>query len=269
MKSCADLALWLRCIAGDLGNQDHLPSQEAAFRELLHGQDGYAEPSVPASLAPFKPELISLPRTWLVHHVPKNLLQEDDRRYREVQERMLRSHPREPDEVVKQPYWDPALKHNPRNYRKFVQKLNSIGYLEFTLSPSDHAGVFFVWKSDRKKIRMIIDARPANSNFLDPPGVSLSTAETCSKLEVETSDDADDLHAFSLFAGLSDVKDCFHRVEQPRWLSKHFCFMPIEARHGRCWKAIGFAPMIPFFQCLVRCAWASHGRFTLRSASTT
>ena len=47
-------------MAGGLGNQDHLPSQEAAFRGLLHGQDGYAEPSVPASLAPFKPELISL-----------------------------------------------------------------------------------------------------------------------------------------------------------------------------------------------------------------
>ena len=34
-----------------------------------------------------------------------------------------------------------------------------------------------------------------------------------------------------LHVGLSDVKDCFHRIKQPRWLSKHFCFLPIEARH--------------------------------------
>jgi len=123
-------------------------------------------------------DLVGAPRA-------EDLLDEDDRRYLEVQERMLNSVSREQDEVVKQPYWDPALKHNPRNYRKFIQKLNSIGYLEFTLSPSDHAGVFFVWKSDHKKIRMIVDARPANSKFRDPAGVSLSTAETFSKFEVE------------------------------------------------------------------------------------
>lgn len=218
-------------MAGDLGNQDHLPSQEAAFRELLHGEDGYAEPAVPASLAPFKLELISLPQDLVGAPRAEDLLDEDDRRYLEVQERMLNSVSREQDEVVKQPYWDPALKHNPRNYRKFIQKLNSIGYLEFTLSPSDHAGVFFVWKSDHKKIRMIVDARPANSKFRDPPGVSLSTAETFSKFEVEPSSSGEDSLPFSLFAGLSDVKDCFHRIKQPRWLSKHFCFMPIEARH--------------------------------------
>ena len=127
------------------------------------------------------------------------------------------------------PYWDPALRHNPRNYRKFIKRLCDIKYLEFTLEPSNHAGVFFVWKSDKKKIRMIVDARPANSVFADPPGVSLSTAETFAKIEVEGGAPYD--FDFGLFAGLSDVKDCFHRIKQPRWLAKHFCFMPIEARH--------------------------------------
>ena len=41
-----------------------------------------------------------------------------------------------------------------------------------------------------------------------------------------------------IYAGLSDVRDCFHRIKQPRWLSKFFCFLPIEARHvglaGQC-----------------------------------
>lgn len=68
-------------MAGELGNQDHLPSQEAAFRELLHGQDGYAEPSVPASLAPFKLELISLPQDLVGAPRAEDLLDEDDRRY--------------------------------------------------------------------------------------------------------------------------------------------------------------------------------------------
>ena len=217
-------------LAGDLGDQCHLPSQEAALRELLHGQDGYAEPSVPASLAPFKLELISLPQDLRGAPRAEDLLSVEDRRYLEVQERMLRSDSECVEVQPKKPYWDPALKNNPRNYRKFIQKLHSIEYLEYTLSPVQHAGVFFVWKSDRQKIRMIVDARPANCEFADPPGVSLATAETFSKFEVEC-DSGTPPNDFGLFVGLSDVKDCFHRIKQPRWLSKHFCFLPIEARH--------------------------------------
>ena len=76
-------------LAGDLGDQCHLPSQEAALRELLRGQDGYAEPSVPASLAPFKLELISLPQDLRGAPRAEDLLPVEDRRYLEVQERML------------------------------------------------------------------------------------------------------------------------------------------------------------------------------------
>ena len=83
---------------------------------------------------------------------------------------------------------------------------------------------------------MIVDARPANAIFRDPPGVALATAETFSKIEIDFGEECD-LHklgtdpSFGLHVGLSDVKDCFHRIKQPRWLSKYFCFMPIEARH--------------------------------------
>ena len=214
---------------GDLDGHGCLPSQEAALLELLRGQDGYAEPATPASLAPFNLELVSLPEDLTGAPCAEDLLNEDDRRYLEVQERMLRDSPKE-DEVVCCPYWDPALKHNAKNYRRFIQKLNSIQYLEFTLNPCQHAGVFFVWKSDKKRIRMIIDARPANASFYDPPGISLPTAETFAKVEV-IGKEAGGVDGFGIYAGLSDVKDCFHRIKQPRWLAKHFCLLPIEARH--------------------------------------
>ncbi len=32
-----------------------------------------------------------------------------------------------------------------------------------------------------------------------------------------------------IHVGLSDVKDCFHRLRQPRWLSEYFCFEAIPA----------------------------------------
>ena len=225
--------------AGDLGEPGHMPLREAAYKELLHGLDGYTEPSTPASLAPFNLELISLPSDLTCASSALELLQGDDRRYLEEQERMLLPADSIKPGSMSSPYWDPALKNNPREYRRFIQKLCKIGYLDFTLYPSQHAGVFFVWKSDKKKIRMIIDARPANAVFRDPPGVALSTAETFSKIKFVCGEDDDasplGQQTFSppaeLFAGLSDVKDCFHRVKQPRWLSKYFCLMPIEARH--------------------------------------
>lgn len=71
--------------AGDLGHQCRLPSQEAALAELLRGQDGYAEPSTPASLAPFNLELISLPKDLSDAPRAEDLLQGDDRRYLEVE----------------------------------------------------------------------------------------------------------------------------------------------------------------------------------------
>ena len=128
--------------AGDLGHQCRLPSQEAALAELLRGQDGYAEPSTPASLAPFNLELISLPKDSSDAPRAEDLLQGDDRRYLEVQERMLRGNQDEGLDDPIRPYWDPALKHNPRNYRRFIQKLHGIQYLEYTLEPSQFAGGF-------------------------------------------------------------------------------------------------------------------------------
>lgn len=129
-------------MAGDLGEPGRMLTQEAAFYELLRGLDSYTESSTPASLAPFNLELISLPNDLSGARSALDLLQGEDRRYLEEQERMLL-----PDDTTREgsfttPYWDPALRHNPRNYRRFIQKLRKIGYLDYTLHPSQHAGVF-------------------------------------------------------------------------------------------------------------------------------
>ncbi|CAK9038221.1 unnamed protein product [Durusdinium trenchii] len=62
-----------------------MPSQEAAYKELLHGLDGYCEPSTPASLAPFNLELISLPGDLSTAPAALDLLDGDDRRYLEAE----------------------------------------------------------------------------------------------------------------------------------------------------------------------------------------
>lgn len=223
--------------AGDLGGLQHPFTPEAALKSLLQGRSDYHEPATPIALAPFNLELISLPASLKEAPHAEDLLPENDRLYLKEQERMFR-----PDHVSHEffkPYWDPALKHSPHKYRSFIQKLHSIDYLRYTLHPVEMAGIFFVKKSDGRRIRMIVDGRGANLRLKDPPSVPLSTAETFSRIEMTVPEDLvhdpdgrkqffSDIH---VYAALSDVKDCFHRIRQPDWMCKLFCLLPIEARH--------------------------------------
>ena len=158
------------------------------------------------------------------------------RQYLESPELMVRDEP--PEETIK-PYWDPALKGNRKNYRTLMQRLHKIGYLRYTtFKPLARAGMFFVHKSDKKKIRLIVDARPANQLFHSPPSVQLCTSEGFACIEIEvpphilpgTDDFRRHLEGRGLYFGLADVKDCFHRMRQPAWLSRYFCWDPIPAR---------------------------------------
>ena len=99
------------------------PTPEAALSTLLQGRDDYHVPSSPVSLAPFNLELISLPVSLDGAPRAEDLLDENDRRYLEVQERMMRP---EPPDIHIEPYSDPCLKSNKTQYRRLIQHLNDI-----------------------------------------------------------------------------------------------------------------------------------------------
>ena len=115
--------------------------------------------------------------------------------------------------------------------------LDDAGFLLYTDSPKSFCGVFFVKKSDGKRIRMIIDARGTNELFRPPPGVELLTSDGFSRIELVPPEGLDpgsaEYEAFmqqqKVGIGLSDVKDCFHRLRQPRWLAEYFCLDPVPA----------------------------------------
>ena len=220
--------------AGDLGGLDRMPVPEAALRELLRGRSDYQQPDVPVALAPYKLERVSLPSS--LHGLPQaeELLPESTRRYLQGEEPMLRDGD---IEDAPRPYWDPVLARSQKHYKAFIRKLHSIGMLQYTTTPKNEVGVFFVHKSDKEHIRLIVDARSANVRFRDPPGVSLCSSEGFSRIECQLSEHArpgtqaflDELQSMNIHIGLSDVKDCFHRLKQPRWLAEYFCFKPIRA----------------------------------------
>ena len=158
------------------------------------------------------------------------------------QERMLR----EPADRAKldellgevRVHTDAKLKHNRKEYRRFVAKLASIGLLRFTTKPKERVGCFFVWKKGRKAIRMILDARKSNRWFKEPPPVKLCSSESLGGIEVELPEEAildpalgrQMLEEYSLYLGVADIKDCFHRLRMPEWMSPYFCLDPIRAR---------------------------------------
>ena len=93
--------------------------------------------------------------------------------------------------------------------------------------------MFFVRKSDVVPQRRIIDGRRANARLATLPSVRLCSPESFAKAEVMFDDDVNlnfpGREALELNIGLSDIRDCFHRLHQPQWMQEYFCLDPIPA----------------------------------------
>lgn len=148
----------------DVGTFAERSSPEAALRALLQGRSEYHTPDFP--VARFDLERISLPDALEGVLEVASLLPEKARQYLESPQLMIKPEDLEEEPIV--PYMDPALRDR-KNYKALIEKLHGLGYLRFTRTPKARAGIFFVHKSDKKKIRLIVDARPANQMFKSPP----------------------------------------------------------------------------------------------------
>lgn len=174
-----------------------VPQAAEALRELLRGASPYDGQSSNECLASYKAELVSVPDDTRGCPQLVDVGPPDDRRYlEEGSELMIKPQVDMPDvQDLPVPYWDPKLKYNRKEYNRLVvvqsfgSRLHNIGFFNYTLSPKCHVGVFFVWKSNRTKLRLISDARRSNAHFVEPPGVQLVTAEGLGKIEIELEGD--------------------------------------------------------------------------------
>lgn len=96
-----------------------------------------------------------------------------------------------------------------------------------------------------------------------PPGMEVGSDEFRCHLEKR-----------GLYFGLADVKDCFHRMRQPEWLSEYFCWDPIPVKWlpGLVGTIVSGEEVIgrrtSYSRCLLRYVWVSLGRFTLHRLPT-
>ncbi|CAK0851827.1 unnamed protein product, partial [Prorocentrum cordatum] len=221
-------------------------SERAAVRRLLRGHAPCDGAGCLARVAPFRKGLVSLPET--VEGCPPF----EDVAPPEVQ-RFLKGHPERmlradsPSSTVT-PSFDPALKRSVKTYRQFISDLRRRGSVGWTTRPRCQVGLFFVEKDGGQRLRLILDARPANLLFEPPPGVSLLSAEGLSRVEVALPDGLGPwgegaerlLGSYSLRVGLADVKGCFRRLRLPGWLSEYFCLPVVPAyllgAEGQIWE---------------------------------
>ena len=105
-------------------------------------------------------------------------------------------------------------------YVSLVRRMSALGMLDFTDRPRVVNGVFGVPKGDGM-IRLIIDARPANACFVDPPHVDLPTPDLVARLFVAA-------HC-PVFVAKVDLDNFYHRLRLPEWIRPWFALPAVRA----------------------------------------
>lgn len=103
---------------------------------------------------------------------------------------------------------------------KLVRRLSELGMVDFTTQPAVVCGVFAVPKSDSTD-RLIIDARPTNTQFAVPDPVRLPTPDLLARLCTDGSR--------PLFVAKVDLDNFYHRLRLPLWLRPYFALPPVRA----------------------------------------
>jgi hypothetical protein len=91
--------------------------------------------------------------------------------------------------------------------------------------PPVECGVFAV-KKDEKHDRLIIDARPANERFVEPPAVALPTPDVVTELYVDNA--GAPRRRAQIFVAKTDLSDYYHQLRLPEWCTDYFCLPPVR-----------------------------------------
>lgn len=125
---------------------------------------------------------------------------------------------RPPDPSLPRPR--PHVFASHKEYVKLVRRMIVAGMVAFTTTPVVINGLFGVPKPDGN-IRLVIDGRPCNSVFIEPPHVQLPTPDLLPRLMVPSGK--------TLWVAKSDLADFFYRFRMPDWMQPYFALPGILA----------------------------------------
>ncbi len=206
-----------------LGGPGALTGTEAL--QQLRAFDGYGDDQVPQAVKAYTPELLSLPEKGNQAQPLSDLLGSDGQK---IVGEFIRSRLLNVDEArsrlagcgVRHAYSDPRLR-DPKIYKGFVRRLLDADLVELTTEPNKEIiEMFFVGKKDGR-LRMVADCRRSNMWFAEPDRVTLATAESLSRIELEPGS--------TLHISTADLKDAFYHFELPQQLRGYFGMRPCLA----------------------------------------
>ena len=143
---------------------------------------------------------------------------------------------RPPSEVVTAP--SAVMCASRADYLGVIRRLSDIGMIAWTQSPRAINGLFGVPKEPGvpdSQLRLIIDARPANAMFVDPPHVELPTPDIISRLSVP--------QGATLYIAKADISDFYHRILMPEAWWPYFALPSLTVAEAA---ASGIPRIIPF-----------------------
>ena len=157
-------------------------SPESALRELQTAEISYD--GTPNNLAAYDPDKLKVLKSQIK---PKKIV-----RFLPPEAAKLVEHfesqillPEAAESEAFQPYWDPALRFDPKRRLDFILKLHRVGLVSLRRTPRSFIGAFFVKKKDPNAIRMVLDCRGTNRLHQSPPVTRLGSARCYGDLDLE------------------------------------------------------------------------------------
>jgi hypothetical protein len=167
-----------------------------------------------ASVVPILADRISLPSVPgavdIVNLLPPKLVEA----YSTPNEKLFRA----PSDRPKAPVT--RLCGDQTEWVKLVRRMAVAGMVDFTTAPKVLCGVFAVPK-DEHHDRLIIDARPTNTWFVEPDPVALPTPDLLAGLSTDRS--------VPLFVAKVDLDNFYHRLRLPHWMRAYFALPAVRA----------------------------------------
>lgn len=163
---------------------------------------------------------------------------------------------RPPDPILPRPR--PRVFASHTEYVKLIRRMVSAGMLAFTTAPAVINGLFGVAKPDGN-IRLVIDGRPCNATFIDPPRVELPTPDLLPRLMVPP-------HR-TLWVAKSDLADFFYRFRVPDWMQPYFALPSVPVEELGVEQQQQFGAGVIVYPCLTVLAMGwSHSVFVAQNA---
>jgi len=216
-----DPSTYTEAIASDM-NQDQDTSDILAALQANSGIDlSYA---IKSAAQPIIADQVSLPSSLHVQPLTQLLPPDMAATYGEASPALLVTDEQHAQRLAE---WgrqhrrrlEPRPQASNDEYAKLIRRMEAVGMIAWTTAPQCVNGLFAVPKPDGSQ-RVIIDARPANMRFTQPPRVRLPTPTHLAQMQT-TPDGI--LHVAKM-----DLSNFYHHLGLPAWMQPYFALPFVE-----------------------------------------